>query len=551
MNGSDLELADYTDILRRRWKLVVVGVLVGLLGALGALFALPKTYTSTASVMVVSTGEEGAVAGGRTNTPVNLDTEAQIVQSTVVSQLALDGMADPVETSTRALVKHVTVTVPPNTSVLNIAFSATTRDAARDGANAYANAYLENRKTVAERRVETQATTAETQIGVLERQINRIDRELSALPPDSPARVGPNVRREMLASQVSNLSSTLVGLQSSGITPGEVITEAQVPLGPSSPNTTILLASGVLAGLLLGLLAGYVVDRLDRRVRDRRTLDSLGVDALASGLELTPSLGSLSEVSTEGMRQVRNGLMVRLPAQHPSVLVASTSDGVAGSLVALHLAEKIARSGLKTLLLSANSARCLVSETFEVAHRRGLSELLRGRAGVSEALYDVPGQPNLFAIHAGSLHSELLTGEVDRVLRILTSVAEVVVIDVAPTSKNADAQSLASKSSGVLIVAEAMVTRRDQVSNAVDQFRHVSAEVFGGLVVRVERESRLKLASQGAAGTRAVDDDEAAGPGTTAGDAVDGPENTEKSTKRSEVARAGRHPARDRAAQRK
>lgn len=486
MTDADVAFADYGDILRRRWRLVALGVLVGLVGALGALYALPKTFTSTASVMVLPTGEDGAVQGGRTSSPVNLDTEAQIVQSTVVSQLALESMDDPIETSTRELAKHVTVTVPPNTSVLNISFDAPTRESARDGARTYAQAYLENREAIAERRIESQAETAQSQIDVLEAQIRDLDKQLRNLPEDSPERVGPNVRRELLAREIATLSSTLVGLRSSGVTPGEVITEAQLPLTPSSPNAPILLASGILGGLLLGLLSGYVIDRLDRRVRDRRTLENLGVDTLASGFTLTPALGSLSPHSAEAMRQVRNGLLVQMPEDRPSVLVASSSDGVAGSLVALHLSETIALSGLRVLLVSANSSRCIVSESFEMGARRGLSDLIRGRARIEESIYDVPGKPNLSVLRAGPLHSELLVGEVRRVLEALSARADVLVIDVAPTSRNADAQSFASFTSGVLLVAEAMHTDRDEVSDAIDQFRHVSAKALGGVVVTVD-----------------------------------------------------------------
>ena len=144
---ESFEFADYLGVLRRRWLVVVVFTCLGLAAA-GAYVAIAhKEYTATASVNVTATGsagsQNGAVAGGRTSSAVNLDTEAQIVQSSTVAAMAARAIHATVTPT--ALAARVSVAVPPNSSVLQISCRAATPPKAAACANAFAAAYLQNR----------------------------------------------------------------------------------------------------------------------------------------------------------------------------------------------------------------------------------------------------------------------------------------------------------------------------------------------------------------------------------------------------------------------
>jgi uncharacterized protein involved in exopolysaccharide biosynthesis len=94
--GDDLQLADYAGVLRRRWWLVVVFAVIGILGSIGYYAKAHKVYVATASVYVTATSATAnQVADGRTSGAVNLDTEAQVVQSATVAQAAAKLMHSP------------------------------------------------------------------------------------------------------------------------------------------------------------------------------------------------------------------------------------------------------------------------------------------------------------------------------------------------------------------------------------------------------------------------------------------------------------------------
>ena len=132
--AESFEFAGYLGVLRRRWWVVLVLACVGVVAAGAYIAVSPKGYTATSTVNVTATGISqnqggGAVAGGRTSSAVNLDTEVQIVQSSSVAAIAAHDLRSSLTPA--ALVKNITVVVPANSSVLQI--SCTARSAAAVG----------------------------------------------------------------------------------------------------------------------------------------------------------------------------------------------------------------------------------------------------------------------------------------------------------------------------------------------------------------------------------------------------------------------------------
>src|SRR5260370_15506084 len=138
---EDLQLVDYTGVLRRRWWLIVAVAVIGTLGGVGYFKAAHKVYTATTSVYVTATsGTANQVANGRTPGAVNLDTEAQVVQSATVAQAAAKLMH--ATDSVQQLISRVSVTVPANTQVLSISCQASSAVRAATFPPSFAPAFL-------------------------------------------------------------------------------------------------------------------------------------------------------------------------------------------------------------------------------------------------------------------------------------------------------------------------------------------------------------------------------------------------------------------------
>src|SRR5215469_4317648 len=168
--GSDyFELADYLGVLRRRWLMVLALSLAGVVLAGAYYYIAPRTYAATVLVQVNALQNNANAVGGRTSGPVNMDNEAQIVQSATVAAIVKSRLNSPL--SVTGLLKDVKVAVPPNTTFLQITCSAATADLAERCANAFGRAYLYNRRATALglitsgiKALEAKAATLETSI---------------------------------------------------------------------------------------------------------------------------------------------------------------------------------------------------------------------------------------------------------------------------------------------------------------------------------------------------------------------------------------------------
>ena len=186
--GSTLQLGDYLRLAKRRWWAIALGLLVGLSAGYAFTATRGQQYTATASVLVSPVGTDSEVANGRTTGPVNLDTEAQLVRSSVVETKAQALLRTSL--SPQDLGEAVKVTVPANTSVLNIAFTADNPEGAQQGAHAFAEAYLAARGDTAKADITARVKALQATVATLSTQQKQLAGQVAALPADSPDRVG-------------------------------------------------------------------------------------------------------------------------------------------------------------------------------------------------------------------------------------------------------------------------------------------------------------------------------------------------------------------------
>ena len=518
--SSGPELREYTALLRRRWRLAGAGVLGGLVLATAGVLGLPSAYTSVTAVQVQPTGlgeftgeQSGRLAGG-----VNLDTEAQILVSEQVSAAVAQILADtgpgPAPT-TDELRERVDVSVPPNSNVLEIHYSAGNPQAAQAGAAAYADAYLDLRRARAEELVGSQVEALRAE------QENRYE-ALAAVPSGDARSPRDAALADALRQEITDLGngiSPLSALQET-VRPGTVITPAGLPERASSPEPALWLVGGAALGLVAGLLAAVVRDRLDPLLRDTEETARIGrlpvLLDLAADSPRSPrgvrSPGLLTDGEDGGQRVNEFAHLVRARVRVPDapgggdgtegaagalgsdpgpgageiaelpelaglaelagaddrpgpgrvLLVAAGAPGRAGAATAVNLAAALARTGSETLLVCADPRTDTVGELLGLPEGPGLAEaLLEGEdpGGLEVRPDAVPrlrvlrhGSPGLTAPVQGTAMTELV--------RLLRTNAEYVVVAVAPVSERADAHALAGSADLLLPVVELGRTRR-------------------------------------------------------------------------------------------
>ncbi|GII93507.1 polysaccharide biosynthesis tyrosine autokinase [Sinosporangium siamense] len=470
-----MEIADYASLLRRRWWVMVVGAALGVAAAALGVLYLPDVYTAKATVLVTPQNPDSR------NAEVNLDTEMGRVRGVEVVKRVqqLLGTTDGFET----LIERVTVTAPRDSALLAISYQAPTPAQAQEGANAFANAYLTQRRTRAESRFKKQVSGLQDQVDKLRDQLDRT--------PES------NIdERTLINGQLQAYSSRLadIRIEAADVAVGEMLSLAALPKKPSFPDPMMFLPAGLLAGVLFGAAIALMVDRADKRVRAasdmRRVLGAQVLLNLPRGRK-TAALGIQSARSRVGQRfhELCHAITARLGdgPGNQVVLVTGASEGIGANVVAVNIAAALARTGSDVMLVNADLESGVSSALLGVADRKGLSEVLLGTSTLSEVEARAAMPPSLRVLprgHETELVVDMLQGErMSRLIDSLRDRSRYVIIEAPSTSMGADAQALAQLADLVLMVVEVPKTRFSDIRDGLRQLEQVGAELPGAVVI--------------------------------------------------------------------
>jgi Mrp family chromosome partitioning ATPase/ElaB/YqjD/DUF883 family membrane-anchored ribosome-binding protein len=476
------DVSHYLGLFRRHWWVALLATGAGLAGGAVVSNALPKVYESTTSVLVQAVDQDVNAQGGRTKGTINLDTEAQLVGSGAVAVKAQQLLRSP--DSPLELARNVSVEVPANTTVLVIRYSAGDPKAAQAGSHAFAEAYLRNREETARSGLDQQIKTLSLKVKQLTASLTTINKRLTAAQPGSSERSNLESIRNNSQNQLNSLTGRLNELTTTTVGAGSIISDARLPDTPTSPNPLLNMATGAMAGLLLGLALAFARERLDRRVRSAADVrDRARINVLAALDErTTPHFDDVLQPYGPGGR-VFNRLR--------NEVLASASRGSATTLVAANLAAALARTGSDVVLIGAHLPDSVVdaaplARMLGVAPMPGLSDLLAGRIGMVKAMQRTPRIPSLRVITTGGTATAAGLMQSQRLrdtLEALRRQAGYVVIEAPSTSSSADAQSLASLADAAILAVELRRARRPALLDAAEQLRRVGTPLLGAVVL--------------------------------------------------------------------
>jgi len=273
-----------------------------------------------------------------------------------------------------------------------------------------------------------------------------------------------------------------------------VVSEAVAPTHPVAPNTRRNLLAGLLAGVLLGLVAAWMRDAVDTRVRHPADLrQAIDVPVLGSIRQRRrpargrPVPSAVDGARSEDFRRVRANLeMIGRPGAPKVLVFTSALEGEGKSFVASRVAVALAAAGARTLLVDADLRQPTVAAQLGLEGGAGLTDCLVGRATLAEVRQDV--SPQLAVLVAGPVPpnpAELLSyPEFGALIDEASAQFDVVVVDAPPVVPVADAAVIARRATGVVIVADAHRVRRPQVRQAADAIQLGGGRVVGTVLNR-------------------------------------------------------------------
>ena len=442
---SGLGLRRYLEITwRRKW--IVIAVIVAAIGAAAAASVAVEPVYRAETKLVVGSGNTLFPVGQANAFQPFTATMADLVKSRVVAERVIERL--DIRESPKALLGKVSVRTNPDTAVLNVRVDDSDPERARRIAES---------------------------IGLV--FVDLVDDEFgqASVPGD----------------ETPPLTIKIVDPAFAGAN----------PISPRPVRNVVL--AGVL-GLVLGLLAAFLADYFDRRLRTREDVEHHFAAPVIGQVpfQRKPSRPAVDWTrfgeGAEAFRTLRANLQylgVRRPIR--TILLTSASAGQGKTTVSANLAIAIARSGSSALVVEGDLRRPTLPAAFGVdGVGPGLTGVLVGTAGVDSALIEVPlplgasgpggrSDGEVWFLPSGPLPpnpAELLSsGRMADLLDELKGSYDYVLIDSPPLLPVADGLELARIVDGVILVVRRNRATSDEAREMRDLIDRLGISLLGAV----------------------------------------------------------------------
>lgn len=484
-NGqTDLSIERALGVVRRRalWILLCVILVAGV--AYGFSKHQAKKYTATASLVFNNNQLSQQVAGLQA---VSSNNQAS-VQNTNVKLVQLGDMAEKTAgqlgrgLTTGQVKEDLGVTAQGESSIVNVSATAASPALAADIANAYTSQFVKEQQSSNHRYYAS--------------ALALVNKQLAALSPRQRA----GTAGLALQGRAQSLG-VLAELRNGNV---EVAQAATPPTSPSSPKTARNTILGGLLGLMLGLGIAFLLERLDRRIREPQDLEAvyglplLGVVPESSALSRSGRGGGDAQAGlppgeAEAFHLIRAHLRYfNVDRDLRTLMVASAAPGDGKTTVARHLAGAAARMGSRVLLVEADLRRPTLAQQLGVQSGPGLADVLIDAVSMHDATQAVDLE-GLAEGSKGRTFDLLVSGAVlppnpgelieshamEALLQQAKSVYDLIVIDTPPLTAVSDAFPLLRKVDGVIIVGRVGRNRRDIAERLHETLTGAGAPLLG------------------------------------------------------------------------
>jgi polysaccharide biosynthesis transport protein len=319
-----------------------------------------------------------------------------------------------------------------------------------------------------------------------------------------------NTYRNIYETFLSRFTQS-VQQQSFPSTEARVVTYATRPVGPSSPKKSLTLALATLCGLGLGLALAIVRERMSRQIHTRAQLENL-LDT--SCLAVLPAFGgkrpalekpgsprnsaALKHISSvapfsataEALRYIKVAIDLH-PKSGNLVGIVSALPGEGKTTVSAGLANFLAKSGNRTLLIDADLRNPSMSQTLGYVGVPGLLDMVADQKSfedvvITDSEHKFDFLPASTRTRASNSSDILTSPTMKNLLKTAKSNYEYVLVDLPPILPVVDVKAAAHLFDAFLLVVEWGATSTDEVIKAMAASPILSERLLGAVLNKAD-----------------------------------------------------------------
>ena len=499
---ATIGLEDYLRIAWERAWIIILAVVVVVGIALYMSLTTTPMY-SAASSLVYQKNDMDTVVSGYGLYAYDYDRDRTI--ATAVAAIGSSGpLAEAVKAQLRSdkpaemLMGMVSVGTTEGSDLVSIQAASPDPREAATVANAYADQFVIYRRN-------TDRATVAAAREVLKQQIDTLT---------------PEERLNDYGLILQDKYETLRVLESMQDGRFSLLRRAVVPTAPYAPQTTRNAVLALVVGLVLGAGIAILIEYLDKRVKDEKTLERVtGLPVLAS----IPAVGGKwrntgkgqrsnsvvgfegsSSILLESFRTLRSSLQYfDVGGTLSTIIVTSGLPREGKSVTTVNLAISLALSGHRVVILEADLRRPMMHQYLGLDNQVGLSTVLAGKSTIAKAsqLVDmdalVPSKEriaqeeggslslrkNLYCLPSGPLPpnpAELLgSAKMGQVIHELKRTCDYLLIDTPPVLPVSDALLVAANADAIILTARLNSSTRGELDEVRSLLNRAGVRVLG------------------------------------------------------------------------
>jgi tyrosine-protein kinase Etk/Wzc len=280
--------------------------------------------------------------------------------------------------------------------------------------------------------------------------------------------------------------------------PGNVliIDDARIPLKPAKPFRLLIVLVGLIIGTGLSFGFVFIKNYFDNTIKTPEDIQKKNVNVLAwipktEDMVLNGSrknefiiAAQPDSIYSEAFRALRTRVQFSRVDRESlkTILITSPAPQEGKSIIALNLAGIFAQSNKKTLLIDADLRKPRQHQIFGKDKQPGLTDYLVADVKFEKVLNSTD-MNNLFLITSGTIPpnpAEMLNSvQMEEFIAKVRSEFDFVIIDSPPIIAVTDAEILARKVDGNILVVSAEYTERDMLDRALQLLKNDQSVLIG------------------------------------------------------------------------
>jgi Mrp family chromosome partitioning ATPase len=527
MSNSSNALRHYVTVLRRRWRWVAAGVLLGMVGGLLSTFVGSKP----ASIGTFYKATNTIVTSDSSN--INFEQVAFLLQSSEVQNRISADQNIP----TQYVQGLLSARPKPEVSAIEVTAIATDADVAVNLADAGAKILIDSTSSESKAQYERELESINSKLSELraerldlEAQINRgvgdvdlLRAELDSIinqyrityeqfqavtatgspatanfvvyQPATPIRINPKGFKARYDANINARGSSGALFSATATKSESVETDLNVTNAASRFSRTLI---GGLVGLVLGLASAFIIEVWDDRIRRRDNVEMVtGIPVVAEIPQLTRSEREANSIavldaprsrSAERFRTIRTSILFVLEAaglatgdddgpavsRTPVILVTSPSPGEGKTTSTSNVSSIFAAGGSRTLVIDCDYRKPSIAKyLLPIPDLENPDLPQRTRV---DNLFFIPAPKSAGAAPAETI--AVLLGLIDR----WRDEFDIVFLDTPPMLTTNDATDLLSAADHVLLVIRSGQTRTVAAERVAALLSRFSAPVLGTIL---------------------------------------------------------------------